>query len=135
MYREFGLMLPRPTSLLFSIADLVNLWPHYLFLAAAVVLSLIAGFCYWWVSRALTTYFFGWLIGGNSVSLVAMSRLTSVLAELLELGAPVPEAIVLAGKASRHPFYRHASLELAVQMSAHEVNWRHCPVPRAFHLS
>ena len=116
MFAEFGLSLPAPTRLLFNIADLVNYHPHYLILGVAGVLALFAAGIYGWTSRALTTRRFGWLIAGNSVSLVAMSRLTSVLAELLELGAPLPEALLLAGRASRHAYYRQAAL---VTMAKH----------------
>ncbi len=117
MFIEFGLTLPSPTKLLFSIADLVNYYPHYLILILLGVIGSCGLVMAAWVSRALTTRLFGWLIAGNSVSLVAMSRLTSVLAELLELGAPLSESLILAGRASRHAYFREAAQRLAEHLS------------------
>lgn len=132
MFREFGLTLPAPTRLLFTIADLVNHRPHYLVLGVAGLLAVIGAAVYGWKSQALTTRWFGWLIAGNSVSLVAMSRLTSVLAELIELGAPLPEALLLAGRASRHAYYRQAALSLAGHLSSEKLELRASPVAHNF---
>lgn len=135
MFMEFGLTLPSPTRLLFSIANLVNYYPHYLILSLLSLIGLFGLVTYAWVSRALTTRLFGWLIAGNSVSLVAMSRLTSVLAELLELGAPLSESLILAGRASRHAYFREAAQRLAVHLTDPNFSWQASPVAHNFPLT
>ena len=135
MFVEFGLTLPAPTRFLFSVANLVNYRPHYLMLGLTLLIALIGLCIFAWVSRALTTRWFGWIIAGNSLSLVAMSRFASVLAELLELGAPLSEAMLLAGRASRHAYYRQAALQLATQLADPNFSWQASPVAHNFPMT
>lgn len=135
MFHDFGLRLPPLTSMLFHLANLVNQYPVLLLLSIAMLIGLISLAIYAWVSRALTTRLFGWFIAGNSVSLVAMSRLTSVLAELLELGAPLSEALLLAGRASRHSYFHESAKKLAIHLADPGFSWQASPVAHNFPLT
>lgn len=135
MFIDFGLRLPWPTVILFRIADMLNNHAIALILTLGMFIGLIALAVYAWVSRALTTRLIGWLIAGNSVSLIAMSRLTSVLAELLELGAPITDALQLAGRASRHAYFDEAARDLAVHLSDPNFTWQSSPVAHNFPLT
>ena len=135
MFSEFGLRVPPPTQMLFAIADLVNYRSHYLILALIAGVSILIAFGYVWMTKSLGTRLFGWLIAGNSVHLVAMSRLTSVLAELLELGAPLSDAVLLAGRACRHNYFRQAAQRLAVELSEPGFRWENSRVAHNFPLT
>ncbi len=134
MYAEFGLRTPAMTKYLFFMADLVNQRPLLLILGLVLLIGLGALAVKAWVSQALTTRWLGWLIAGNGPSLIAMSRLTSILAELIELGVPVPEAMLLAGRASRHAYFREAAQKLAVHLAKPDAGWRASPVAHIFPL-
>ncbi len=132
MYAEFGLRLPPPTYLLFTVADLVNYRAPFLLLGLLAAIGLIVLLRKVWVTQAFTTRAFGWLYAGNNISLIAMSRLTSVLAELLDLGAPLSDALAVAGRSSRHAYYRQAAQQLAVHVVDSQFGWQASPVAHNF---
>ena len=127
MFRDFGLTLPGPTRLVFALANAINHYPHYLILGLALIAGLIVLAVRYWLKHALATRYFGFMISGNSMGVVAMSRLTSTLAELLEAGAPLGDALVLAGVASRHAHYRDMTQRLAMQLANPQLQPKMAP--------
>lgn len=109
MFDEFELRLPAPTLLVFS----VNKWTrNYIFFLA---IALFVGFTLWGsikvfgaalIDRLQSIPVVGWIASGNRRNLLAMSRFLQTLAELLQTGANVPEAIRIAADASQHDLLR-----------------------------
>ncbi len=105
MFVEFQLRLPRSTQMLISISVYLRNHP---------VMS-----CFWLIGLTLVfigfrkvssllkryleaTTLVGPFLSGNAESVRAMGRFTSTLAELLHLGAPLDEAILIAGRSSQN---------------------------------
>lgn len=116
MFNQFGLTLPPPTILVFWLAEQTT---TYLFRSLAVIFCLmliIIPFVRYWRSRSLSNRLFGRLVAGTSSNLLAMASLANTLSHMLRLGAPLNEALRIAGTASRCYFYQRAAIELSNQI-------------------
>lgn len=116
MFSDFGLMLPWPTLRLFQLSE--QLTDHLLrtLLVVTGASAALFGLIQFWRSKAMTNRLFGRLVSGTSSNLHAMSQLTSVLAELVSLEAPLHEALRLAGSVSRHAVFAGAARKLASEL-------------------
>lgn len=115
MFDEFGLRLPTPTVLVFWLAEQTT---TYLWRSLAVVFCLmliIIPFVRYWHSRSLSNRLFGRLVAGTSSNLLAMAALANTLTHMLRLGAPLNQALHIAGTASRSFIYKRAAIELSNQ--------------------
>ena len=116
MFSEFQMSLPPPTNLVFSISDLIN--NHTGTLCLILLAFVLAGLLLRWLFLLClryteTTWLLGSLSAGNTESVKAMGRFTSTLAALLGVGAPLAEAILIAGRASQNLRFRYASERLS----------------------
>lgn len=123
MFREFELKLPLATRSLLVISNQINERPVVFCLSLPGVILAA-----WGLRRFLllckrytdTTWLFGSLTAGNTESVKAMGRFTSTLAELLYVGAPLNEAILIAGRASQNLRFRNASERLSRDIGSSE---------------
>ncbi len=115
MYSEFGLLLPAPTLLTFWMAEQVSLFWLRTLLAVIACAVLAIPMIWLWRKYALTNRLFGRLVAGTESNMRAMAKLISTLAELLNMGAPMNEALPVAGRASRHAVFEKAAKDLAHQ--------------------
>ncbi len=116
MYDEFGLVLPPPTALVFWASEQATTYLPRTVGSLAIALLIFVPLVHLWRSRSLSNRLLGRIVAGRSSNLVAMSALTSTLAHMLSLGAPLTEALRIAGKASRSFFYERAAIELSNQL-------------------
>ncbi len=116
MFNDFGLSLPAPTLLTFWLAEQAT---TYLLRTLGILLCALLVFVpvvWYWRNRSLSNRLFGRLVAGTSSNLMAMSSLTGTLAHMLNLGAPLAEALRIAGKASRSYVYELAAFDLSKQI-------------------
>ena len=123
MFREFQMRLPPPTNLVFSISDLIN--NHTGTFCLILLGFVLAGLLLRWLfllclRHTETTWLLGSLSAGNTESVKAMGRFTSTLAALLGVGAPLNEAILIAGRASQNVRFRNASERLSKDIGSSE---------------
>ncbi|MCA9126119.1 MAG: type II secretion system F family protein [Planctomycetales bacterium] len=113
MFDEFGLHLPAPTKFVFWISDLLTVHG----LRTAIGVALFAAALYvvvvFWRRHAITNYLFGRWVAGTSVNLRACSVLANSLADLLNLGVPLPIAVRAAGLSCKHVYFERAAEGLA----------------------
>ncbi|WP_442505190.1 type II secretion system F family protein [Novipirellula sp. SH528] len=113
MYNEFGLQLPAPTLFLMWCSRTMTESPIVsLLVVIAVVLAIYAMYRLW-TQFALATRLFGRFAEGNSASVAAMARFTNQLAELLDMGASLPESIWFAGQSCGNRHLRNLAVGLA----------------------
>ncbi|MEM7476563.1 MAG: type II secretion system F family protein [Planctomycetota bacterium] len=105
MFEEFGLMLPAPTLLLISVSDMFTERWLTTTIVLAIVFSASAFGIYVFKKLALGNFLFGAMLNGTTANLRAMSVLCGNLAELIHIGAPVPDALELAGSHCGNPYY------------------------------
>ena len=115
MFVDFRLELPVPTAFVLSVASLITsgriLWIA-LAIAAAIVMTLViwrflpTEFREWWDDR------FGNWLGRNT----ALARLTRYIAELLEAGLDVPNALRIAGYSVRNTRLQRAAWRTAQEL-------------------
>jgi type IV pilus assembly protein PilC len=124
MFSEFDLRLSAPTKILFNISYLITTRPWI----PVVVLVFGLGIAFFgirlgsFIMQILHgTTIFGWVFSGNNSSLIAMSKFTGVLGELIRLGAPVPEAIRIAGKSTQHMHFEQSANRLAREVDEIEL--------------
>jgi type IV pilus assembly protein PilC len=126
IFVDFELRLPLPTSVLFAISSFVTLNP------VAFVAYVIAGFVLLFIAIRLSAIVIEWsqlsrllgtLSAGNAANLVAMARFAGTLAEMLRIGASLPEALMVAGTASQRLHFRVRSEQLAVEIQS-SPTWR-----------
>lgn len=123
MFSEFQLRLPQPTNLVFSVSDQINnhTGTFCLILLGFLLAGLLMRSLFLLLLRhAETTWLLGSLSAGNTESVKAMGRFTSTLAELLGVGAPLNEAILIAGRASQSLRFRYASERLSRDIGSSE---------------
>ena len=121
MFREFQLRLPWSTKAVLATSSFINARPFF-FCVLLLALTLAA----WSLNRIFslcmraveTSWLLGSLVSGNSESVKAMGRFTSTVAELLCIGAPLKEAIVIAGRASQNLRFRNVSATISREMGA-----------------
>jgi type II secretory pathway component PulF len=135
LYNEFALKLPNPTRLLFTVSDFVRSNLYYLILGGIAIA---------WLLPRIQTYlvrFFewtqlSWLLGtitvGNRANVVAMARLAETLAELLQMGAPLPDALEIAGTASQRLHLQLRARQLAIEMRKAENRFSNSAVAHNF---
>ncbi len=113
LFSEQEIRLPSITQSTFWYADQLTI--H--FARTAVYVAIVAALTYFavrlWRSQAMTHRIFGRFVSGRTANLFAMSSLISTLAELLNLKAPLPLAMEIAGRCSRHAFYDDAAKQIA----------------------
>jgi type II secretory pathway component PulF len=113
MFVEFGIRLPAPTQMVLAFTRLFQHGPVETLLLIIVAAGTLYGFLRLWTHYSLTTRLFGPVIAGNSAAVSAMSTLTGQLAELLQVGVPLPDALWIAGQGCEHHYYRSAAEQLA----------------------
>ena len=116
MFTEFQLKLPAMSNLVFSISDQINNHTGT-FCLILLGFAMVGLFLRWFfrlcLRHAETTWLLGSLTAGNTESVKAMGRFTSTLSALLGVGAPLNEAILIAGRASQNLRFRYASERLS----------------------
>jgi type IV pilus assembly protein PilC len=124
MFTEFDLRLSLPTQILFNISNVIIVQPWIPVIVLIFILT-IAFFGIRLGSFLLQilhgTSICGWMFSGNNSSLIAMSNFTGVLGELLRLGAPIPEAIRIAGKSTQHIHFEQSANRLAREVDEIEL--------------
>ncbi len=116
MFAEFGMSLPGITLAVIWVSD--RLTTHLLpTIATLVPIGLIAivGIRIW-RGNALTNRILGRFVSGTTLNLSAMGRLCDSMAELLWLGAPLPDALEIAGRHCGHRFLCDAASQTATQL-------------------
>jgi type IV pilus assembly protein PilC len=113
MFAEFGLRLPAPTLLVIEVTRQFRFHAIRTLLMMVGIGALLYAAVWLWTRFSLTTRLFGSAVAGNSASVTAMSSLTGRLAELLQLGVPLADAIWIAGQGCDHYHFRQASEQLA----------------------
>ena len=123
MFREFELRLPAATRSLLGISHQINERPVVfcmLLLGAMLAAWGLRRFILFCMRFTDATWLLGSLSAGNTESVKAMARFTSTLAELLGVGAPLNEAILIAGRASQSLRFRNASERLSRDIGSSE---------------
>lgn len=103
VYEEFEVALPKPTERLLWLSDQVTDHPIRFILMIAVTLTVAYGIyrcCCWFLDQIQDVPILGKFTRSSKKQLLAISRLTATLAELLRLNAPLPVALKIAGLAS-----------------------------------
>ena len=113
MFEEFGLQLPTPTAAVVELSRQLRFHPMRMLVVALTGLATVLAARHLWAHFSLSTRLFGFAFRGNSSSLSAMSMLTGQLAELLQIGIPLADAIWIAGRGCESYYYRKAAEQLA----------------------
>ena len=123
MFREFELKLPFATRSVLSMSRPIREQPFLTCLSILAALVVVWGLrrLFHWIRREMEwNWFFGSLSTGSTGNVKAMARFTSTLAELLNIGAPLQEAILIAGRSSQSTQFRHASRVLSRDIGTSE---------------
>jgi len=139
MFEDYELRLPDATKLVFGIANFVV---NFTVLAIGQILLGIAGMIGliklmgYLLDRFEKWSLVRFLRRGTKKSLGSMARWSGTLSELLHIGMPADQAIATAGLASRRPWLKEQSLQLA---SASKLDprrlWSSYPQARQFSAS
>lgn len=113
MFREFGLRLPMATTLVLRLSEELRERPLRSLAVLLIVFVIVVWLGRLWRSYALTTRIFGLFTAGNTGNVTAMARFTGTLAEMLSLGAPLADALRIAGQATQHHYFRSVAARLA----------------------
>ncbi|TWU24932.1 putative type II secretion system protein F [Novipirellula galeiformis] len=113
MFEEFGITLPASTRLLVGLSDTLTTNPMGCLLATVTATITLFGLYWGWTRYSLTTRIFGRMAAGNSASVGVMAKLTAQMAELLDMGASVPEALWFAGRGCGDRHFREVAMWLA----------------------
>ena len=113
MFDEFGISQRGPTRWVIFISDQLRLHPWQSL--GSVTLICIAAYAVGrvWIRLTLTTQLFGFFTLGNSGNVSAISSLTGILAELLDMGLSLSDSLWIAGQGCRHHYYRRVTQQLA----------------------
>ena len=116
MYRDFQLKLPVPTEILIRFSETLNRQPTMVAFAVlacgALAASMIALAGYLLEHLQIFTIVGMWT-AGNRRNLESLSRWSNVLAELLDIGFELPQALKIAATASESPLLSNLSTKLA----------------------
>ncbi len=118
IFDEFGMSLPAPTAWVVWISDKLT---EHAARTVLVSLVLVVGSVIvvrTWRGRALTNRLLGRFVAGSTANLQAMSSFTGTLAELIGLGAPMSDALRIAGRSCQHVAYNLAARDLELQLRA-----------------
>jgi type II secretory pathway component PulF len=116
LFDEFGLSLPIASQAVFQVGKTIRTSPLGI-LSFLAVLGVL-----WFGALEVAKYILqflhqssllGYWFVGNRRHLEAMGRWTATLAELLEIGTPLPKAIAIAGVATGHYFYHTQAAEMS----------------------
>ncbi len=113
MYAEMGLRLPMPTQVLIWFVDQFTLFLPRTTLIAASILVIGLPVCWFLWRSPIPSKYFGWFTAGSSRKVSSLASLCRMLAELLSLGATLPEALRIAGNHCTHPYLAMITQELA----------------------
>ncbi|MEQ1830334.1 MAG: type II secretion system F family protein [Pirellula sp.] len=121
MFSEFQLRLPLPTRALFAFSNLVVNHPGYFAILVVVVVAAML-----LLLRGLSQIFqwsqLSWLLGnlvaGNTGNVSGMAYFMGTLAEMLQMGAPVPDSIRVAGLASQRLHLRVRAAQLSAELQS-----------------
>ena len=121
MFREFELRLPAATQWVMSLSDLIRSRP-FMFCFSLLAIAVVAFVATRVFARILqwleTSRLLGFFMSGGTNSVRAMGRFTATLAELLNIGAPLEQAITIAGLASQNLRFRIASDKIAAEIGS-----------------
>lgn len=117
MFYEFGLRLPMPTQVLISISDLFV--QHTFWLVLNTCFLGIVGYVIWraWNHFSIGSRCFGIFTAGSTSNVNSMARFAGTLAEMLNIDAPLADALRLAGRSCQHSIYDKLSQQLALDVS------------------
>ena len=119
MFEEFGIQIPPPTLFVIRISELLTKQQGFLTLAVlAGSLLLLISIVIGWRKLALTNRMLQGFVSGTTNNLQAMSTLSGTLGELLRFGAPVPDALGIAGVHCRHRSFEQLANRLGRDLSA-----------------
>lgn len=119
IFIEFGLVLPAPTRWVIFMSDTVTSREGSLNLVAgALLISLLSGGIWLWRKLALTNRLFQGFVSGTTSNLYAMSALCGTLGELLRFGAPVQDALGIAGSHCQHRYFELSARRLGRDLSS-----------------
>jgi type II secretory pathway component PulF len=116
LFDEFGLSLPIASQAVFQVGRTIRTSPFGI-LSFLAVLGVL-----WFGALEVAKYIlqflhqsslFGYWFVGNRRHLEAMGRWTATLAELLDIGTPLPKAVAIAGVATQHYFYHTQAAEMS----------------------
>lgn len=116
MYRDFGLRLPAATEILITFSETLNRQPIMVAFAIvalgvfATVMIALAGYL---LEHLQILTIVGMWTAGNRRNMESLSRWSSVLAELLNIGFELPQALKIAATASESPLLSNLSAKLA----------------------
>lgn len=119
LFSEFELTLPLATQIMLKLSNLINDSPIYFcFLLSGIALAglsiqKIMAFSYSYLEASSAL---GVLFSGSSISVKAMGQFTSTLAELLGIGTPLDQAILIAGRASQNLRLKISSEQMASEI-------------------
>jgi type IV pilus assembly protein PilC len=133
MFNEFQLTLPLPTQIVLWFSSTIG--PH----AKEIFLIAIASFIMFRlgkrISRRLSqdrfiASFAQRFSRGSTSRVVAMSRCMISLASLIKIGAPLPEALVISGRASQSELLVQHAVRLSNELKSLPIE--QCPSAKAF---
>jgi type IV pilus assembly protein PilC len=116
MFLEFGLMLPAATKWLIWGSDSMILHPIESIVTVMVALALIGLIWFgarWIADRLPCESRIARVLAGSRGQVRGMARWTGGLAEMLQLGIPLPQAVTLAGMLSGQRSLESQSMRLA----------------------
>lgn len=113
LYGEMEISLPKITQFSSWMSKQVTVYPirsiTKFFLMGVATYSIV----FFWRRFALTNRMLPTFFAGTSANLIAMSTLTSTLAELLTLKAPLPLSLSIAGRNCQHYYFERIALQVA----------------------
>lgn len=113
IFIEFGINLPAPTRFVIYLSDIATSREGvFALLATLLVLASVMGGVFFWRKKALTNRLLRGFVAGTATNLYAMSTLCGTLGELLRFGAPVSDALEIAGLHSRHHYFELSAQRL-----------------------
>ncbi|GAA5510366.1 type II secretion system F family protein [Novipirellula caenicola] len=113
MYDEFGLQLPAPTLLLIWISESITSDPLTALAVIVAAFAAVFGVYQLCLRFSLGLRLFGRFAAGNTGSVAAMAKFVNQLAEMLEMGASVPESLWFAGQTCGNRHLRNLAVHLA----------------------
>lgn len=116
MFDEFGLFLPQITQIVIWVSDQITIYFARTVLVVLSCSGIVFAIVFLWRRFALTNRLLGRIVSGTSSNLSAMSNLTSTLAELLSLDAPLPNALEISGRSCGHAYFADVAEKVAASV-------------------
>lgn len=133
IFKDFELKLPMPTEVVLRIGSLIG--PH----AKTIVLTAISSWIMIWLGNRMLrrlsqdrffASFTQRFARGSSTRVISMSRWLIALSSLLRVGAPMREAMIIAGRASQSEMLVQHAVRLASESKSMPIEL--CPAAKAF---